>query len=456
MATKRAPKQEAKQAPRQKKLRTAGFSNPDAPKPGIHIPPTLRECLAQGLLGSGFSPHGFHEMSVEHSKQLIERHPGLYRLADASPVPSSRPFAREGFAVGDGWFQLIDRLSAKLSADPGLVVSQLKEKFGLLRVYFEMSPLPPDEIEEATDAALAEAVAQSRITCEWCGKPGRNARREGYWSVKCDACAVEEARRKSMRPWVWRLLALRAEAAGEPGPPAAPCERGRLDLTPDHVLALLEKYPTLFREAWAAPKSPASPFASGGFEICGGWFGIVERLSARLAKDTALHVVQVKEKYARLKVHCDRDEGVPRDPGLDAEMRAAIGEAGDESERTCEACGEPGTIRERGRHFRVRCGPCDQIDEMVAACERIERLVGGLGLAAFSASADAQDAVRLAMVGIGQAASDQPPASRARLPGIDWDRLGHLKDAAVVMGLPVDEVWRFASEEAPDLGRELR
>jgi len=75
-----------------------------------------------------------------------------------------------------------------------LVVSQLKEKFGLLGVYFEMSPLPANEIEEAADAALAEAVAESRITCEWCGKPGKNERREDYWSAKCDGCAAEEAR----------------------------------------------------------------------------------------------------------------------------------------------------------------------------------------------------------------------------------------------------------------------
>jgi hypothetical protein len=181
-------------APRRKKLRTAGFSNPDAPKPGIPIPPTLRECLAQGLLGSGISPHGLREMTVEHSMHLIESYPSLFRLADAPPVPSSRPFAREGFAVGDGWFAIISKLSAKLSADPNLVVSQIKEKFGLLRVYFEMSPLPPSEIEEATDIALAEAVAESRITCEWCGKPGKNERREDYWSAKCDGCAAEEAR----------------------------------------------------------------------------------------------------------------------------------------------------------------------------------------------------------------------------------------------------------------------
>ena len=151
-------------------------------------------------------------MSVEHSKQLIERHPSLYRLVDAPPVPSSPPFAREGFACADAWFAIIDKLSAKLSADPNLVVGQLKEKFGLLRITFEPSPLPSDEVEEATDAALAEAVEESRITCEWCGKPGRHAQREGRLSVMCGACAAGDARRRLgelLSPWMRRLLALR-------------------------------------------------------------------------------------------------------------------------------------------------------------------------------------------------------------------------------------------------------
>ena len=156
-------------------------------------------------------------MTVAHSKHLIEQYPGLYRLADASPVPSSQPFAREGFACGDGWFEIINRLSAKLSADPNLVVGQLKEKLGLLRVYFEPSPLPSDEIEEATDAALAEAVAESQITCERCGKPGKHAQREGRWSAKCDACAAKEARRRRefLSPWMERLLALREKSVFE-------------------------------------------------------------------------------------------------------------------------------------------------------------------------------------------------------------------------------------------------
>ena len=448
-----------KQAPKRKKLRTAGFSNPNALKLYIPTPPTLRECLARGLFGSGISPRGHGEMTVAHSMQLIERYPSLYRLACASPVPSSSPFAREGFACGDGWFAIINKLSAKLSADPNLVVGQLKEKLGLLRVYFEPSLLPSDEIEEATDAALAEAVAESRITCERCGKPGEHAQREGHWSVKCEACAAEEARRKKvlLPSWVRRLLALRKKTVfDQSGLLAASGERSRLDLSPEHALALLEKYPVLYREAWVAPKNPASRFACGGFEIGDGWFHILDRLSARLAKDTAIHVVQVKEKYGRLKVYWEGQQNAPPDPRLDAEIEAAIREAADESERTCELCGEPGMSEMRGNWVSVRCGPCDRSDEISAACERIAERVEGLDLAAFSASANAQDAVRLAIVNIGHAAVDQPPASRARLPTIDWQRLERLKETQAVTDMSVDELWRFAIDEASVLGRKLR
>ena len=448
-----------KQAPRKKKLRSAGFSNPNAIKLDIPTPPTLRECLGRGFFSSGISPHGHREMTVAHSMQLIERYPSLYRLACASPVPSSPPFAREGFACGDGWFEIVDRLSAKLSADPNLVVSQLKEKLGLLRVYFELSPLPPDEIEESTDAALAEAVAESRITCERCGKPGEHAQREGHWSVKCEACAAEEARRKKvlLPSWVRRLLGLRKKTVFDRSKLlAASGERSWLDLSPEHALALLEKYPVLYREAWVAPKKQASRFACGGFEIGDGWFHILDRLSARLAKDTAIHVVQVKEKYGRLKVYWEGEQNAPPDPRLDAEIEAAIREAADESERTCEVCGEPGMSEMRGNWVSVRCGPCDRSDEISAACERIAERVEGLDLAAFSASANAQDAVRLALVQIGHAAADQPPAARARLPTIDWERLDQLKETKAVMVMPVGDLWRFASEEAPGLERKLR
>ena len=488
---------EAKRA--QKKLRSAGISNPKAIRLDIPTPPTLRECLARGLFGSGISPRGHREISVAHSKHLIERYPSLYRLADALPVPSSPPFAREGFACGDGWFEIINRLSAKLSADPNLVVGQLKEKLGLLRIYFEPSPLPSSEIEEATDAALADAVAESRVTCERCGKPGKHAQRGGRWSAKCDACATKEARwrRKFLSPWMERMLALREKSVFERNKLlAASGERSPIDLTPEHALALLEKYPVLFREAWAAPKSPRSPFAAGGFEIGDGWFALVDRLSAELAKDTALYVVQVKEKYGRLKVYFGRDESVPQDPRLDAELEAALVKAADESERTCEVCGKPGTIDERHRWVSVRCEPCLRAEEeerkkveskkpaakdphefwlddvaltpkpasewfkdIQIACERLPMCLGFLDFARFSASRAHQDATVRHIYQIAEAASHQPSRIRLRHPAVDWKALVRLKKrTAYPFSPPMSpkEIWDFIQKEVPELDKGLR
>ena len=79
-----------------------------------------------------------------------------------------------------------------------------------------------------------------------------------------------------------------------------------------------------------------------------------------------------------------------------------------------------------------------------------------MALATFTASGNIQDAVRLALVNIGHAAAGQPPKSRERLPGIDWQRLERLKETQAVMGMNADELWRFAGKEAPKLGRKLR
>ena len=397
-------------------------------------------------------------MSVEHSTQLIERYPSLYRLADASPVPSSPPFAREGFACGDGWFAVIDKLSAKLSADPNLVVSQLKEKFGLLRVTFELSPLPSDEVEAATDSALAEAVEESRITCEWCGKPGEHAQREGRWSVRCGACVAGDARRRLgelLSPWMQRLLALREKTVFDrSGILAASGEQSRLDLSAEHAVTLLERYPRLFREAWVAPANPASRFACNGFAVFDGCFALLDRLSAKLAKDPAIRVVQVKEKYGRLKVYWEGDENAPPDPRLDDEIEAAIREAADESERTCEVCGEPGTHEERHRWWSVRCGPCDWIRRFLSRMRAHREAGEGPGLGGVLRERE-RPGRRQACPGT------DPPCGGRSAPGIEGQAPNHrlaeaerLKETQTVR--PVDDLWRFASEEAPELERKLR
>ena len=167
-----------------------------AKMPPFPVPPTVRQCAARGLLPSGFPPD-HKSMTPAHTRVLIERYPGLYRRADDKPVSSCEPFAREGFACGNGWFTIIDRLSAKLVADPNLVVSQLKEKMGLLTVYFDISEPASSKIEAMTDAALRKARRESKLTCEVCGARGAYKERERWFSVLCPTCVRSESQEKT-------------------------------------------------------------------------------------------------------------------------------------------------------------------------------------------------------------------------------------------------------------------
>jgi hypothetical protein len=154
----------------------------------LPVPPTARECVGQGLLPYGLAPER-RSMTPAHMRTLIERHPGLYRHADDKPVPTSEPFAREGFACGDGWFSIIKRLSVKLAEDSNLVVSQLKEKMGRLVVYFDAGEPASPELEAATDAVLDAATKESERTCELCGDLGKVIVSLSHWvTVRCGPC----------------------------------------------------------------------------------------------------------------------------------------------------------------------------------------------------------------------------------------------------------------------------
>lgn len=92
---------------------------------------------------------------------------------------------------GDGWYDIIDRLSEKLMAfksDIDLEATQVKEKFGSLNFYLNYYN---DEI----DTVLGDASAESVRTCEICGAPGK-MRDNGWMRCKCDRCQEEDRKIK--------------------------------------------------------------------------------------------------------------------------------------------------------------------------------------------------------------------------------------------------------------------
>lgn len=143
------------------------------------------------------------------SDQLISAFPRLYRSwqdRDMGQVWQTR----QDFECGNGWFELLWRLSVRLEA---LIAAQpasnqdaysptiIKEKFGGLR--FSMTSLTP-----AMDRAIRWAEGQSIRTCEQCGKPGTRLELDQLILTRC----AEHARPGSepWQPWGFSQVPQRA------------------------------------------------------------------------------------------------------------------------------------------------------------------------------------------------------------------------------------------------------
>jgi hypothetical protein len=101
-----------------------------------------------------------------------------------------------GFAVGAGWYPILETLCTNIQSHidwrvkqgkdcPQVIVEQIKEKFGGLRFYYQGGD---DEISGMV--RMAEAWAD--IACEECGAAGK--RRSGGWIRTL--CDVHEAERQ--------------------------------------------------------------------------------------------------------------------------------------------------------------------------------------------------------------------------------------------------------------------
>lgn len=85
-----------------------------------------------------------------------------------------------GIETGDGWYDLIDKMMEEISALKleNFYFTQIKEKFGTLRVYTNF-------YNEDVEAIIMKYENISAVTCEVCGKPGTI--NEGGWlKVRCE------------------------------------------------------------------------------------------------------------------------------------------------------------------------------------------------------------------------------------------------------------------------------
>lgn len=157
-------------------------------------------------------------MNEKNTQALVAAAPLLYR--SYGKEKTEHPFARWSFMCGDGWFDLLKRLSAKIEAELQTALaagtrkqdlpqaSEIKEKFGLLRFHVSKQPAHWREW-------IYEAERESGRTCEICGAPGSLHLGAGVKTV-CEACAKRDGWRlveKRVSEKVTQSLDLEARAA---------------------------------------------------------------------------------------------------------------------------------------------------------------------------------------------------------------------------------------------------
>lgn len=120
------------------------------------------------------------------------------KMEESYPKMFSKPYG--GFAVGSGWWPIIESLCAQIQSHvnwkqeqkekygrgegcPDVTVAQIKEKFGGLRFYY-------DGGDDTVDGMVRMAESWAALSCEECGKPG--TRRSGGWiRTLCDEHEAE-------------------------------------------------------------------------------------------------------------------------------------------------------------------------------------------------------------------------------------------------------------------------
>ena len=122
-------------------------------------------------------------MKEELEKQLTDKYPTLFRGKD---MPVTENLMSFGCECGDGWFELINQACRLIShhAEPGFLWTQIKEKFGTLRLYYTGG-------DGYTDGVVDMAEAMSSVTCELCGASGK-IRGGGWITTRCDDCHAKD------------------------------------------------------------------------------------------------------------------------------------------------------------------------------------------------------------------------------------------------------------------------
>jgi hypothetical protein len=127
-------------------------------------------------------------MNNANTEYLYKNFPRLYQQHD---LPITQTCLCWGFECGDGWFDLIKRLSERLKeiserTGGDIQAEQVKEKYGTLRFYINGG-------DEEAYKAIDKAERESEHTCEQCGKPGATREIHGWYRTLCNECEMKRS-----------------------------------------------------------------------------------------------------------------------------------------------------------------------------------------------------------------------------------------------------------------------
>lgn len=138
-------------------------------------------------------------MKDELDLALCEKYPLIFAKRNASMTETAMCW---GFEHGDGWYQIIDSLCGNIQnhidwqekigkSVPQVVASQVKEKFGTLRFYY-------DGGDDYISGLVSMAESWSAVACEECGAPGTQNSR-GWIKTLCETHRQEREQRYESR-----------------------------------------------------------------------------------------------------------------------------------------------------------------------------------------------------------------------------------------------------------------
>jgi hypothetical protein len=142
---------------------------------------------------------------MKDQNKLIEKYPEFFEYLKDHKGPIIP--IQFGFEVEDGWYWLISNLMSnihmhyKSKEDPYPQITQIKEKFGGLRFYYNGG-------DTYTDSVVTFAEDLSYEICETCGTTENvttNNMTEGWMFTLCYTCRKKKNRQKYIRHIKWRI-----------------------------------------------------------------------------------------------------------------------------------------------------------------------------------------------------------------------------------------------------------